>query len=94
MTLAQGSGAGLGAVLAGVLVTSLQHFVGYTIDLASATAIVTAGIALGGVLVHAVATYGVLGIAGIILHGASGKTAPVAPPPPLPAAVPPPTPGP
>jgi hypothetical protein len=80
MTLAQGSGAGLGAVLAGVLVTSLQHFVGYTIDLASATAIVTAGIAAGGVVVHAVATYGVLGIVGIILHGAGGKAAPTTPP--------------
>jgi len=81
MTLAQGSGAGLGAILAGVLVTSLQHFVGYTIDLASATAIVTAGIGLGGVFVHAVATYGLAGIGSIILHGANGGAAPTTPPP-------------
>jgi hypothetical protein len=69
MTLAQGSGAGLGGILAGVLVASLQHFVGYTIDPTTAAAIVAAGIGFGGVLVHAVATHGILGIGRIILHG-------------------------
>jgi hypothetical protein len=79
MTLAQGSGAGIGAVAAGVLVNVLDKYAHYTIDLTSATAIVTAGIALGGLVVHAVTTYGLVGIGRIVLRGQGGLTAPTTP---------------
>lgn len=88
MTVAQGTGAGLGAVLAGVLVNSLQKYVGYSIDLTSATAIVTAMIAACGTLGHAISKVGLGGLLGLLWRG-QPKPAPAAPvPPPPPPASP------
>lgn len=78
MTLAQGTGAGLGAILGGVLASALQHWIGYTIDPAAATAIVVAMIGIFGVAGHAVATYGLLGVWSLLLHGSGDKQKPPA----------------
>jgi hypothetical protein len=69
MTLPQGSGAGLGAILAGVLVNVLDKYAGYKLDLTAAAAISASGIAAGGVLGHAIVNHGIRGILRILWRG-------------------------
>lgn len=73
MTVSQVAGGGLGAVIAGVLVQTLQTYAGFQIDLPGATAIVTALIAFGGWVAHGVDVYGLRGVLGRVWRGQPSK---------------------
>lgn len=73
MTVAQVAGGGLGAILAGVLVASLQKYVGYSIDPAAAASIVTAMTATLGWVAHGVDVYGIRGVLGRLWRGRPAK---------------------